>query len=140
MSLQNWWKGVVTLSTFVWIAGCATEPPPAPSTTGQVQQAAPSAVGQVQQAVPPDSPFARVREGMGTAELKSILGEPTDSETSVTGKAFIPFYHGADRVVTRLYYKGLGQVYLSGEGVGLGGGGGRVIRMEYNPQESGFRK
>ncbi len=129
MSLQHWWKGIVTCITLLLVAGCATEQAPAPTASGQVQQA-----------IPPDSPFAKIREGMGSAELKAILGEPTDSETSVSGKAFIPFYHGADRVITRQYYKGLGQVYLSGEGAGIGGGGGRVIKIEYNPQESGFRK
>jgi hypothetical protein len=111
------------------VVGCATQQPAAPTVSGQGLQA-----------VPPDSPLANIREGMGFAELTSILGAPTDRETAVTGKAFIPFYFGADRVMTCLYYKGLGRICLSGEGAGVGGGGGRIVKIEYDPHEAGFRK
>ena len=72
------------------------------------------------------------------AEVTSLIGHPTDQEMSITGKAFIPFYFGADSTVNRLHYQGLGRIYMSG--FGLVGGGGRVIKIEYDPQESGFRK
>jgi len=129
MSRQSWWKGIVVVSAFLVVIGCATPQPVAPTVSAQVQQA-----------IPPGSPLATIREGMGFAELTSIVGEPTDRETAVTGKAFIPFYFGVDRVMTRLYYKGLGRIYLSGEGVGVGGGGGRIVKIEYDPQERGFRQ
>jgi hypothetical protein len=92
----------------------------------------------VQQTIPADSPLANIHEGMSKAEMLSLLGPPTDQDTSVTGKAFIPFYFGGDATATRLHYKGLGRVYVSGQGTF--GGGEKVLKIEYDPQEPGFRK
>ena len=50
------------------------------------------------------------------AEMLSLLGSPTDQDTSITGKAFIPSYFGGDATATRMHYKGLGRVYVSGHG------------------------
>jgi hypothetical protein len=75
---------------------------------------------------------------MSKAEMLSLLGPPTDQDTSVTGKAFIPFYFGGDATATRLHYKGLGRVYVSGHGIF--GGGEKVLKIEYDPQEPGFRR
>lgn len=126
MNQQRWRRGIVVVSLFLATAGCVTE------------QAPPPTASHVQQTIPADSPFAKIREGMGIAELTSLLGQPTDQESSITGKAFIPFYFGGDASMSRLHYKGLGRVYVSGGA--LFGGGGRVIKIEYDPQESGFRK
>jgi hypothetical protein len=75
---------------------------------------------------------------MSKGEMLSVLGPPTDQETTVTGKAFIPFYFGGDATVTRMHYKGLGRVYVSG--AAAFGGGERVLKIAYDPQESGFRQ
>jgi hypothetical protein len=82
--------------------------------------------------------LTNIHEGMSKAEMLSLLGPPTDQDTSVTGKAFIPFYFGGDATATRLHYKGLGRVYVSGQGTF--GGGEKVLKIEYDPQEPGFRK
>ena len=114
-------------SIFLVAAGCAPQQSPAPPS-----------VAQAQQAIPADSPLAKIHEGMSKAEMLSLLGPPTDQDTSVTGKAFIPFYFGGDATATRMHYKGLGRVYVSGHG--MFGGGEKVLKIEYDPQESGFRR
>src|SRR5215510_10192005 len=111
----------------LFISGCATQAPPVPTSTVQTPQT-----------IPADSPLAKIHEGMSKAEMLSLLGPPTDQDTSVTGKAFIPFYFGGDATATRLHYKGLGRVYVSGQGAF--GGGEKVLKIEYDPQEPGFRK
>ena len=98
----------------------------------------PASSGRHNRPIPADSPLAKIREGMSKAEMFSLLGPPTDQDTSVTGKAFIPFYFGGDATATRMHYKGLGRVYVSGQGIF--GGGEKVLKIEYDPQESGFRK
>ena len=127
MHQQHWWKGAFVFSILLLISGCATQPSPAPTS-----------VAQEQQTIPVDSPLAKIREGMSKAEMFSLLGPPTDQDTSVTGKAFIPFYFGGDATATRMHYKGLDRVYVSGHGTF--GGGERVLKIECDPQEPGFRK
>ena len=127
MYQQSWWSGAFVFSVLLFISGCATQQSPAPTSTGQVQQS-----------IPADSPLAKIHEGMSKADMFSLLGPPTDQDTSVTGKAFIPFYFGGDATATRMHYKGLGRVYVSGHGIF--GGGEKVLKIEYDPQESGFRR
>jgi hypothetical protein len=81
---------------------------------------------------PPSSPLAQVREGMRMAAVTDAAGQPTASCTHITGKAFIPLYPSNDKEVTELHYKGQGRVILSGGGVTP-----QVIRVEYDPSESG---
>lgn len=121
MHQQKGWMNIVFVCMLLVISGCATQGAP-----------------HVPQAIPPDSPFAHIREGMGMAELLSLLGPPTDQEIFMTGKMSLPFSVGADRSVNRLHYKGLGRIYMSGQG--RAGGGERVMIIEYDPQESGYRK
>ena len=128
MHQQRWWSGALVLGILLFVSGCATQAPPMPT----------SAAAQAQQAIPADSPLAKIHEGMSKAEMLSLLGPSTDQDTSVTGKAFIPFYFGGDATATRLHYKGLGRVYVSGQGTF--GGGEKVLKIEYDPQESGFRR
>ena len=127
MHQQRWWSGALVLSMLLLAAGCATQATPAPTS-----------VGQTQQTIPADSPLTKIREGMSKGEMIYLLGQPTDQETTVTGKAFIPFYFGGDTTVTRMHYQGLGRVYVSG-GAAFGGGE-KVLKIEYDPQEPGFRR
>jgi len=86
--------------------------------------------------MPSDAPLSRIKNGMGLQQVITILGPPTDQESGVTGKAFIPFYFGSDSVETRLYYKGLGQIKFSSGGLG---GGPKVKQVIVNPNEDGFK-
>ena len=85
---------------------------------------------------PPRSPMARIHEGMTEREVEGILGPPDDSHAYITGKAFVPWYYGPDRSRFACYYRGLGRVVFTG-GNRWGLGGGRVIRVEYDPSEDG---
>ena len=105
MYQQSWWSGAFVFSVLLFVSGCATQQSPAPTSTGQVQQS-----------IPADSPLAKIREGMSKAEMLSLLGPPTDQDMSITGKTFIPFYFGGDVTATRMHYRGLGRVYVSGYG------------------------
>ena len=44
----------------------------------------------------PSSKFAKVRIGMRAAQVAKLIGEPDDTDSHITGKAFIPFFFGGD--------------------------------------------
>jgi len=88
---------------------------------------------------PPSSPLAKVKEGMGMKEVSDLLGQPTDQNQYVTGKAFIPWYFGDDVSRIEWHYKGMGRVVFTGGGA-WGQQGGRVQWVEYDPSESGYRR
>src|SRR5207247_1966282 len=116
MYQQSWWSGALVLSMLLLASGCATQATPAPTSAEQTQQS-----------IPADSPLAKIHEGTSKGEMIYLLGQPTDQETTITGKAFIPFYVGGDTTVTRMLYKGLGRVYVSGQAPF--GGGEKVLKI-----------
>jgi len=85
---------------------------------------------------PPNSPLAKVQLGMGKKQVRDLLGSPTDENSYSTGKVWIPFYFGNDARRTSWYYKGLGRVVFA-DGNAFGGGTAEVIRVDYDPTESG---
>jgi hypothetical protein len=89
--------------------------------------------------IPADSPLAKIKTGMRMQEVINILGAPTDQNSYSTGKAWIPFYYGDDVRRTSYYYKGIGRVVFTGGNV-FGGGGGNVLRVDYDPSESGVAR
>jgi hypothetical protein len=124
------------------VAGCAEratrsgeraagEPPP----SQQKQEAAANAPTPP----PSNSPLAKVTKGMGMSEVAQILGQPTDQNQYVTGKAFIPWYMGDDVSRIEWHYKGLGRVVFTGGGA-WGQRGGNVEWVDYDPTETGYRK
>ena len=76
--------------------------------------------------------MSTIHEGMAEAQVRSILGEPDDTNAYVTGKAFIPFYFGSDTHRTDWMYKGKGRVAFSRN---RWSGGLKVVRVLYNPSE-----
>jgi len=76
---------------------------------------------------------------MRMKDVTNILGAPDDQNSYATGKAFIPWYFGDDARRTSWYYKGKGRVVFAGGNI-FGGGGGDVIRVDYDPTESGFAR
>lgn len=99
----------------------------------QAGQPAPAPVAEA--AIPADSPLAQVRVGMGMKQVTDLIGEPNDTKSGITGKAFIPFYFGEDRAQTVAYYKGLGRVVYA-----IANGTPQVNRVEYDPDESGYMR
>jgi hypothetical protein len=89
----------------------------------------------------PGSKFTKLQIGMGMREAMDIAGAPTDQGAYVTGKAFIPWYFGADKHRQELVYKGMGRlIFASGGGWGFGGGsGGNLVWIIHNSNESGYR-
>jgi glucose/arabinose dehydrogenase len=118
------------------LAACAEH---AARSERQASAPAPAETKATPVAPPAGSPLAKVQKGMRMGQVAEILGQPTDQNQYITGKAFIPFYYGGD--VTRLewHYKGLGRVVFTGGGA-FGQGGGEVEWVEYDPQESGYRR
>jgi len=109
------------------ILGCATKTPaPTPSLTAET--AAP----------PPSSPLAKIHSGMGQREVQDLIGPPTDQKFYITGKAWIPWYFGPDAHRVAYYYRGMGRVVFSGGSAF--GAVGKVIRVEYDPSESGYAR
>jgi hypothetical protein len=88
---------------------------------------------------PPGTPLARITKGMAMSDVAQILGQPTDQNQYVTGKAFIPFYYGDDVSRIEWHYKGLGRVVFTGGGA-WGQRGGQVEWVDYDPKETGYRK
>lgn len=88
--------------------------------------------------IPADSPLAKIRIGMTPQEVSNILGMSTNQVAYSTGKAWIPFYYGDDTRRVEWSYKGMGRVVFTGGNV-FGGGGGEVLRIDYDPNEDGVR-
>lgn len=62
----------------------------------------------------PGSKFTQVQIGMSAKQVTDIVGQPTDQGAYVTGKAFIPFFFGADRYRYEMAYKGQGRLIFAG--------------------------
>ena len=93
---------------------------------------------ETEKAPPANSPLAKVRVGMGQREVQDLIGPPTDQKSYVTGKAFIPYYFGPDSHRVAHYYRGMGRVVFSGGSAF--GQVGKVLRVEYDPNENGYAK
>jgi len=83
-----------------------------------------------------NSKFAKLRIGMGQREIADLIGQPNDSHSYATGKAFIPFYFGKDMYRFEQFYKKEGA--LTFEGGGLTGTSGRLIRIEVDTSATGY--
>jgi hypothetical protein len=83
-----------------------------------------------------NSKFAKIRIGMGQREIADLIGQPNDSHTYQTGKAFIPFYFGKDMYRFEQFYKKEGS--LTFEGGGVTGTSGRLIRIDVDTSATGY--
>ena len=85
-----------------------------------------------------NSKFGQLKIGMPMKQVTDMIGAPTDQGAYLTGKAFIPFYFGADRSRYELVYKGQGRLIMAGQG-GFSFGGGNLVWIIHNPNEPGYR-
>lgn len=83
-----------------------------------------------------NSKFAKIRIGMGQREISDLIGQPNDSHTYQTGKAFIPFYFGKDMYRFEQFYKKEGS--LTFEGGGITGTSGKLIRIQVDTSATGY--
>ena len=86
----------------------------------------------------PNSRFARLQIGMSARQVTDIAGPPTDQGAYITGKAWIPFYFGADRHRFEMTYKGQGRLIFAGGGMG-DYSSGNLIWIIHNANEGGYR-
>ena len=86
----------------------------------------------------PGAKFAKLKIGMSRAQVDDLIGKPTDEGAYISGKAFIPFYFGSDRVRFQLAYKGQGRLVVASD-AGFGTtAGGHLTWIIYGPTESGY--
>jgi len=88
---------------------------------------------------PAGSRLAQVQLGMNKKQVKDLLGTADDENSYATGKVFIPFYFGNDARRSSWFYKGLGRVVFA-DGNAFGGGAPEVVRVDYDPTESGVAR
>jgi hypothetical protein len=88
---------------------------------------------------PSSSPLSKVTIGMNKKQVSDVAGHPTDENSYSTGKVWIPFYFGTDARRTSWYYKGEGVVVFA-DGNAFGGGTPEVIRVDYDPAETGVAR
>ena len=138
MRKQSVW--VVAGSLAVFLSACAAQQSSSTSSTGTEAQTA-SAPAPVNEGVapPPNSKLAKVQLGMSKKQVSDVLGQPSDENSYATGKMWIPFYFGNDVRRTSWFYKGLGRVVFA-DGNAFGGGVPEVIRVDYDPAESGIAR
>jgi hypothetical protein len=129
-------KTIALCLAFMLGAGCASTN----KTTDQAPQPNAQATKQPESRIegnfPADSPFAKIKLGMTQGEVHEILGQPTDTKSYQTGKAWIPFYFGPDVMRTDEFYKGVGIITYTG--AGIGGVHWKVFRAIYNTAQIGF--
>lgn len=109
-----------------FLGACATAPDGASS-------GSPAAAAQAKTPPPADNALSKVRMGMNDTQVRNLLGNPTNSNAYMTGKAFIPFYFGPDTHRTDWMYKGMGRVVFSRN---RWSGGLKVIEVTYKPSET----
>ena len=86
----------------------------------------------------PASKFNPLKIGMSMRQVTDIAGSPTDQGAYMTGKAWIPFYFGADRHRFEMVYKNMGRLIFAGGSLG-DFTGGNLIWIIHNGTEGGYR-
>jgi len=87
--------------------------------------------------IPADSPFAKIKVGMGMAEVYALIGQPTDTTSHITGKAFIPYYYGGDTHRVEALYKGQGRIVFAPPHAFTSDL--QVLEIDYDPTERGYQ-
>ena len=127
------WLSCVAVSFVLILTGCHSS---GDSSTSSSSEAANQAV---KRPIPPDSPFARIKEGMGYDEVVATIGQPTSPpHTYMTGKSFIPFHYGGDNSRMAAHYKGLGIIVFSQDHDFTTRHS--VMSIDYDPDEPGYEK
>jgi hypothetical protein len=85
-----------------------------------------------------NSKFTRLQIGMTQSEVERLIGEGTDIRSYITGKAWIPFYHGTDAHRFETFYKGHGSLIYTG-GNAFGGGRGVLVGINHDASEDGYQ-
>lgn len=84
------------------------------------------------------SKFTKLKIGMTMKQVTKLIGQPTDQGAYVTGKAWIPYYHGSDEYRHELVYKKQGRLIFASDPSG-DYNSGNLITIIHNAKESGYR-
>lgn len=117
-------------------AGCASSNKAPAQAAAPATPASTAPESRIDGNFPASSPFAKLKLGMTQGQVHEILGQPTDTKSYQTGKAWIPFYFGPDVMRTDEFYKGVGVITYTG--AGIGGVHWTVYRAIYNAAEDGY--
>ena len=128
--MQQSMRVVVATMILAGLVGCSSR---------SAEQPAPAADTAASVPAPAGSKLAEVKVGMTKKQVTDILGAPTDENSYASGKQWIPFYYGNDVRRTSYYYKGVGRVVFA-DGNAFGGGTPEVVRVDYDPCESGVAR
>ena len=83
------------------------------------------------------SPFLQLEIGMSRQEAEALVGAGSGERVYLTGKAFIPFYFGTDRIRDEVLYKGVGSLTYAGGG--MVSNGGKLVVIVHDPDEGNRR-
>jgi hypothetical protein len=133
-------RRVVAAMVLCAVSGCASggSSSGGSSSTQPAPAAAAPAAAAPKRPIPAGSPFAKVKEKMGSDEVYATIGKPTSEERYITGKGFIPFNFGGDKHRMTAHYKGIGTITFSSDGSFTSGMS--VMSIDYDPDEPGFAK
>jgi hypothetical protein len=125
MKFKKWSVLLISLTFFI---GCAsqqqakkTESPEKSSTTSPAKssttadQKVVTPEGEIVGTPAPNSQFAKLKLGMSKKQVTDLIGHPSEQNSRIGGKAFIPFYYGGDRTETMFYYKAEGSLLFGGQ-------------------------
>ena len=84
------------------------------------------------------SKFTKLKIGMTMKQVTNLIGQPSDQGAYITGKAWIPFYHGSDVYRHELVYKKQGRLIFASDPSG-DYNSGNLITIIHNAKESGYR-
>jgi hypothetical protein len=127
--MKKKWCASLALVSLGVLVGCSNNS--SPSAKQEVAESQPAKIP-----IPPDSPFAKIKEGMSTDEVASLIGQPTSRGAYATGKSFIPFHYGGDNSRQIFRYKGIGTIIFSQNSAFASGYS--VMEVNYDPNEKGF--
>ena len=145
MYRNNWLIPAVCL---IFMFGCASQqkaetikgapPPPAANTGVRAVKSADGLInGEIVGTPVPGSKFAQLQIGMSLKQVESLIGQPNDTDSRITGKQYQPFYFGGDTQRTEAFYKGEGQLTFSN--IEPDSTADRLIRIMVDPNATGNR-
>lgn len=123
-------------------APIAAEPKPAPApptakvTIRMVKSADGLIDGEIVGIPAPASKFAKLKIGMTLLQVESLIGQPSNTNSRVTGRQFQPFYAGGDTLRKETFYKSEGQLTFSNTQPDMAAD--TLIRIIVDPDSSGI--
>ena len=89
----------------------------------------------------PDSPFTKLEIGMSVKQVRETIGKDVHDDAECgsyfTGKSFIPFHFGGDKMRQECAYEGLGRLVFTNQSDF--NDRAVLIKIEYDASEDGYR-